>query len=204
MAATSGWPARPRRSRHGSAQCDRARAGSSSLGIDGSTVPVSRSTSRLRPLAPGRTAAPLRPPSSRSPRVASDNPPLRVSASWQSSQNSVRIGWIWVAKSMVPARRRGRHLRRAGRRRRHRRGRRLRAKQGARQPQRAGAHHEDPVHAYESNPAGHTSRRLKSQVSGLRSQGSGNLSLTAPRFTRQRAPRARHRRIARPPATTMT
>ncbi len=45
-----------------------------------------------------------------------------------------------------------------------------------------------------------THSSLRSQVS----ESQANLSLTPPRFTRQRAPRARHRRIARPPATTMT
>ena len=49
-------------------------SGSSSFGIDGSMAPVSLSISRLRPLAPGRTAAPLMTPGYGAPEQRDGGP----------------------------------------------------------------------------------------------------------------------------------
>jgi hypothetical protein len=67
-------------------------SGGSSLGICGSTSPRMRCSSRLVDALPGRMAAPLRPPSSASPYVASDNPPLRLSWLWHSRHLASKMG----------------------------------------------------------------------------------------------------------------
>jgi hypothetical protein len=58
--------------------------------VDG---PPSRWISRLPPLFPGFTAAPLRPPLRTSAYVASDRPPDRFSAEWQTRHRVANTPW---------------------------------------------------------------------------------------------------------------